>query len=271
MAIRVIGSLHSILQQSNQEDQLKTVSLTCVGLTYCLNLFVTLMAISLVFSGCNKVQMQEVDSIGAFGAPEPPETGFVRDSCARASQKSLKKSYNFAKPSITCEWEQNGNLKRENEYFQARIEDAKSLQLEPGAVICDVQLSFSEQEFLYDDHFLLTFNDSVIASSYDFSNQLESKHGLLQYNWSKIAGMYWDKDFEGVFCAPTGFCSWPETDTPGKINMNYSSELFKRLMAVDLSRTNHSLKFISIGDNDDKDCEHSDVSFDLTVKYVIVK
>jgi len=53
--------------------------------------------------------------------------------------------------------------------------------------------------------------------------------------------------------------------------MKYSSELFKRLMAVDLGRTNHSLKFVSIGDNDEEDCEHSDVSFDLTVKYVIVK
>lgn len=248
-----------------------TESLTYVGIKYFLNIFVILTVVSVAFTGCNKIQMQEVDSTGAFGAPEPPETGFVRDSCASAPQKSLTKSYNFAKPSITCEWEKNGNLQRENDFFQARIEDAKSLQLEAGAVICDVQLSFNEQEFLYDDHFMLTFNDSVIASSYDFSHQLESKHGLLQYNWSKIAGMYWDKDYEGVFCAPTGSCSWPITDTPGEINMNYSSELFKRLMAVDLSRTNHTLKFVSIGDNDDEDCEHSDVRFDLTVKYVVVK
>jgi hypothetical protein len=230
------------------------------------------LAITGIFlSGCNKIQMEEVDSLGVFGAPEPPETGFVRETCANATQKSLTKSFNFAKPSMTCEWEKNGNLARENDYFQARIEDEKSLQLEPGAVICDVQFSFAEQEFLYDDHFLLTFDNSVIASSYDFSNQLQSKHGLLQYDWSKIAGMYWDKDYEGVVCAPTGECSWPVTDTPGKINMNYSAELFKRLMAVDLGRTNHSLKFVSIGDNDDDDCEHSNIDFDVTVKYVVVK
>ncbi len=222
--------------------------------------------------GCNKVQMEEIDtSIGVFGAPEPPDTGFVRDSCANATQKSLTKAYNFAKPTYTCEWEKNGNLARENEYFQARIEDEKFLELEPGAVICDVQLSFNEQEFLYDDHFLLTFNNSVIASSYNFSGQLESRHGLLEYNWSNIAGMYWDKEQEGVFCAPTGECTWPDTDTAGHINMSYSSELFKRLMAVDLGRTKHALKFVSIGDNDDEDCEHSDVKFNLTVKYVVVK
>ncbi|MCC2680091.1 MAG: hypothetical protein K0R29_2667, partial [Pseudobdellovibrio sp.] len=41
--------------------------------------------------------------------------------------------------------------------------------------------------------------------------------------------------------------------------------------AVDLGRTNHSLKFVSIGDNDDDDCEHSNIDFDVTVKYVVVK
>lgn len=262
----ISGNQDSALHHKPQGESLKHVGIMQV---------LTTMLITAGFGvGCNKIQVSEVDpsNFGIFGAPEPPDTGFVRDTCANAVQKSVTKSFNFAKPSMTCEWEKNENLERRNEYFQARIEDEKELQLEPGAVICDVRLSFKEQEFLYDDHFLLTFNNSVIASSYNFSDELESSYGLLQYNWSRIAGMYWDQDHkEGVFCAPSGECSWPDTDTPGEINMSYSSELFKRLMAVDLGRTSHYLKFISIGDNDDEDCEHSDVAFDLTVKYVVVK
>lgn len=50
--------------------------------------------------------------------------------------------------------------------------------------------------------------------------------------------------------------------------MSYEAIVFQRIMAEDLTRNEHALKFVSIGDNDDKDCEHSDVSFSLDVEYV---
>ena len=117
----------------------------------------------------------------------------------------------------------------------------------------------------------MTVNDSVVASSYDFSHVLTQQYGLLRYDWSKIAGIEWLDEREGVFCGEAGACSWPATDTQGEIKLNYSSDFIKRLMAIDVTRTRHVLKFISIGDNDDQDCEHSNVNFDLTVDYVVVK
>jgi hypothetical protein len=221
---------------------------------------------------CNKVQMTEASAANnSLGFEEPPDTNMVRQACDSGVHEKQTQSYLFEKPSYTCEWEKNGNLAKKNDYFQARIEENKNILLPAGAIICDVKLTFAEQPFLYDDHFLFTFDNSVIASSFDFSAQLNRQYGLLQYDWSKIAGMYWDKSKEGVFCAEDGKCSWPITDTQGKIDMSFSSDFFKRLMAFDINRNNHVMKFISIGDNDDYDCEHSDVSFDLTVDYVIPK
>lgn len=200
---------------------------------------------------------------------QPANTPVVQDACANLPHKKLNTAYQFPKPSQTCSWSTNGNLARRDSYFQARIEQEKSLSLESGAVICDVKFKFNQQQFLYDDHFLMTFNNAVIASSYNFENQLSLNYGLLRYDWNQIAGMYWARPPEGVYCAANAACSWPVTDTPGYISMNFPAELFQRLMAEDLNRNTHSMKFISIGDNDEYDCEHSDVNFTLEVDYVV--
>jgi hypothetical protein len=234
---------------------------------------ILLIVSALAIFGCSKVQMSASDASAnnSLGFSEPPDTDAVRTACENSPHKQLKQSYLFEKPSYTCKWEQDGNLAKNDQYFQARIEEDKTLQLEPGAIICDVKLDFAEQSFLYDDHFLFAFDNSVIASSYDFSGKLKRQYSMLQYDWSRIAGMYWDENKEGVFCAEDGRCAWPDTDTQGSIDMNYSSDFVKHLMAVDINRTKHILKFVSIGDNDDHDCEHSDVNFDLTVDYVVPK
>ena len=206
---------------------------------------------------------------GSLGAvDEPHDTGFVRDSCANQTHQKLTKSISFPKPAQTCEWEKNGNLQTRDQYFQARIEETQQLILPADAIICDIKMNFAEQQFLYDDHFLMTFNNAVVASSFDFSAQLNSEYGLLRYDWSRIAGMFWDKTKEGTFCAPGSVCDWPVTDTAGVITMQYPTAVIQRLMAEDINRTKHILKFISIGDNDDKDCEHSNVDFSLDVDYV---
>lgn len=219
---------------------------------------------------CNKVSMTDIGnqatSVDEFSVP--PDTGYVQASCNTSNRQRRTVAYNFPKPDYTCEWEKDGNLAKRNEYFQARIEQMRELTMGPDVILCDVKFTFDNQAFLYDDHFLLTFNNAVIASSYNFSSKLNSEYGLLRYDWSKLAGMYWDKEQEGVFCGNGGNCTWPKTDVAGSIQMSYPSILFQKLMAENINRSTHELKFISIGDNDDKDCEHSNVDFSIEVEYV---
>lgn len=207
-----------------------------------------------------------VGNVSQFGAPL--DTPLVVAACAKGVRQKLSKKLLFPKPSMTCEWEKAGNLVPRNNYLQARIEQTEILSLPVGSIICEVNFTFEKQQFLYDDHFLMTFDGAVIASSFNFEYVLKRKFDLLRYDWGQIAGMYWDKTLEGTFCVTGGVCSWPDTDTPGHIEMNYDALVFQKIMAEDLNRSEHSLRFVSIGDNDDNDCEHSDVSFGLDVEYV---
>lgn len=231
--------------------------------------FIILALLTIVsFQNCNKVQLTDLSGsdLTRFGAPEG--TPGVVAACNNGVRQKLSRSYLFPKPAKTCEWEMGGNLAPLDHYFRARIEQDESLSLPIGSVICDVKFNFEKQQFLYDDHFLLTFNGAIIASSYNFEKIFVRKYDLLRYNWAAMAGMYWDHGAEGTFCVLGGSCAWPDTDVAGSISMNYDSIVFQRIMAEDLARNEHALKFVSIGDNDDRDCEHSDVSFHLDVEYV---
>lgn len=201
----------------------------------------------------------------------PPGTSpieVVQNSCNTGNRQKLTKSFFFPKPASTCDWSKNGNLAPRNQYFQARIEEEGVLDLPPNTIICDMKFNFAKQQFLYDDHFLMTFNSAVIASSYNFDKVLTTENNLLRYDWSKMAGMYWDSSKEGKYCATGGICNWPVTDTPGNIEINYDASVFQKIMSEDINRNEHSLKFISIGDNDELDCEHSDIRFSIDVEFV---
>lgn len=251
------------------------------------SLFILSLAAIVSFQNCNKVQITDLAGdaavdpnapLGDATAPQantpppimtsPPDTRYVQEACNTPNRQKLTKDLSFPKPAVTCDWEKNGNLAPKNDYFQARIEQQQALALPPNSIICDVKFNFIKQQFLYDDHFLLTFNDAIIASSYNFDSVLAMKYNLLRYDWTKIAGMYWAKNKEGKFCVAGGACSWPVTDTPGTISLEYSSLVFQKIMSEDLTRSDHVLKFVSIGDNDEQDCEHSDVRFSVDVEFV---
>ena len=198
----------------------------------------------------------------------PLDTPYVQEACNNRPHHKITNTLRFPKPSMTCEWDKDGNLSPKDQFFQGRIEQMQKLDLPVQSIICDVKFNFTKQQFRYDDHFLLTFNDAIIASSYNFGGKFDEKYGLLRYDWSRMAGMHWDNTQEGDFCAPGGNCSWPATDTPGFISLEYEAYVFQKLMAEDINRNQHVLRFVSIGDNDDKDCEHSDVNFSIDVDYV---
>jgi len=204
--------------------------------------------------------------------PAPTSVELVKADCMNSP--TLTQSFNivFPKPQKTCDWNLDGNLAPKDQYLQARIEQTAALDLPAGATVCGMTFTFQEQQFLYDDHFLMTFDDAVLASSYDFSSHLKTDSGLSIYDWSKIAGSYWNKSLEGTHCtgmaASLSSCSWPMTDVFGKIVMEFMPEIFYEIMAHDTSRLIHDFKFISIGDNDNLDCEHSTVTFNVKVSYI---
>jgi len=196
--------------------------------------------------------------------------------CKTMERNHQQANINFEDPGVTCDFGNNGNLEIRDGYFQGRIEQVQLLEEIPeGAIICDLSFEFSEQEMRYDDHFLLAFDGSLIASSYDFDSQLQSMEGLLQYDWSTISGMKWvtGSQYEGVFCPGQqeglSACAWPKTDTMGTIALDYDPQLIQNIIGLNSQRAQHEFRFVTIGDNDSRDCEHSNINFQVNIEYVI--
>ena len=176
----------------------------------------------------------------------------------------------------SCPFGQADNLGRRNEYFQARIEQSKKFELPKDAVLCNVQFAFPEQAFNYDDHFVFSLNNNVLASSYKFTS-LVSQNNLLKYDWANIRGKKWDSSVEGIYCAngdgiKSSLCSFPKTEQQGSIKLEFAPQVFQKIFInhanSSLESNMHEFKWVTIGDNDDFDCEHTSIRFSVLVTYV---
>lgn len=202
------------------------------------------------------------------------DIALIEDFCATKPQTTATALIQFGKPQNTCEWGQNGNLDPKDTFFQARIEQQQFLNLPEGAIICGAQFSFAQQQFQYDDYFALLFNRSVISAGYDFSEALESKkYGLLEYDWQNLVGidMEFGSEKEQIFCpqipGASSYCQFPPHDVPGTIELEFDDKFIQSLMSNGVPE-NHSFTMVTFGDNDELDCEHSDIEFTVQVQYV---
>lgn len=197
---------------------------------------------------------------------EPPER--VAVLCAQGQTAETVATISFPRPTQTCPWNQIGNLGIRNGYFQGRIEQTQPFTLPPQSTLCSLSFEFAEQQFVFDDHFILAFDGVVVASSYDFTPLLDKRNKLPVYAWDKIAGTVWDTSKEGVFCSGTGSeCSWPRTEVAGPIRMSFLPAFVQNIAALDVNRTQHRFDMITIGDNDDGDCEHAPIAFRVRAVY----
>ena len=225
--------------------------------------------ISLAYNNCTKVEFSELETY-------QKNSQFIKTSCEKLLRHTKTKAVSFPKPTKECNWNNDGNRGKLNGYFQARIEESSMVALPKNSVVCKIDLEFENQAFKFDDHFLMTVDDVVLATSYNFFPLLDNKFGLPLYNWNNIVGQKWVSTSanEGQYCLDQdqnqSDCSWPDTDRDGVISMAFSSELMQSLMARDLSNSSHEFKFITVGDNDTGDCEHSDINFNVEINYVVV-
>ena len=201
---------------------------------------------------------------GDSGSPIPPgltgdelnnRINDINATCDNGTKETKTFNFLFPKPTETCKWGVNGNLMPRDRFFQARIEEKQNFDLPAGSTLCDVSFNFVQQPMHYDDHMLLTMNDIVLASTIDFSKDFQQISGMQGYTWNAIAGIPWNSQDEGVYCLGMG---------DGLANC----QIIRRITALNPKRTSNFFNMISLGDNDDFDCEHSDVSFSITATFV---
>lgn len=203
---------------------------------------------------------------------DDPATQVVATLCEQAEANGTLQEQtqvlNFADPGKTCAWNTDGNLGKRDQWHQARTEQKLTVPLPAGSTLCHIKFDFQTQQFRFDDHFWFTFNDVVLAASINYSDRLGVTNGLSLFDWKKLVGTKWDNSREGVWCLAGAACSWPKTDTDGKISMNFREGTYYAVSARDRARTQHTFSFITVGDNDDTDCQHKPVTALATLQFV---
>jgi hypothetical protein len=242
----------------------------------------SLLAISLATGACSKVAFSETGESAVEQSLVDPtdagsQVGQVDDLCAKGQLQEQDYEISFPNPKKACAWGADGNLEKRSSYFAARTEQVQSFQLPTSGTICKVNFEFTsqDQKFRYDDHFLIAFDKRVIAASYDFGQILDEGLGLLVYDWNKMKGANWggnNNPLETTFCAGMteglSSCSWPKTEQLGTFQLHFDDSLIHRLAALTPGISTHEFRFVTMGDNDESDCQHLDVNFKVHVSYV---
>jgi hypothetical protein len=200
----------------------------------------------------------------------------LAEACETLDQEEEVINITFLTADDGCEWEEDGNGERTQGVLSARREDIESMAFPEGGVACDLDFDFSglnpdfEQEIVYDDHFLLTFNDVILASSSrQIVEQLEQEEeGWYLYDWDGIMGQDLPTSSESYCIGDGSECEVPETEESGPIRLSFSGELVQELGYLGLQEDRYEFGFITLGDNDDSDCSHEAFTFKVRVPVV---
>jgi hypothetical protein len=204
----------------------------------------------------------------------------LREACESEDPEDVELEVFFPNPNAQCPFGEDDNLPRENGTMTARIEQVVSVVLPEGGVACDLAFDFqgidpsSQQTMEYDDHFLLMFNDVVLASNNaEVVDVLEpDEDGLRLYDWSRMVGGIFEFFETPNYCLGEeeglSDCTIPEPEQPGPISLSFEGELVDLLSFRALQVEAFEFSFVTTGDNDNSDCSHEDFGFLVTAPVV---
>jgi len=238
-------------------------------------IFIPLIVISCV-SGKARLDDDDDDGDAVNNAED------VTEACEDGDPEVLTFTVTFEATEPGCDWGENDNLDPEQGVFAARNEQRVSLDIPSNVVICDATFDFQginpdiDQLLVYDDNFLLTFNDIVLAASYaPMIDNFEQDESLAFYDWSQLVGTevifdntiptYCIGEDEGL-----AECVIPPPETVGTISLEFDPSLVAELSYRALEDDRYDFGFVALGDNDDTDCYHEEFSFLVEVPVIEV-
>lgn len=191
--------------------------------------------------------------------------------CATLEQQIKLDKLDFAARK-SCDFGENGNLEKKDRYVQARSVESQVIDLPENALICDMSIQSRSSKLHYDDFIFFTLNEQVlIASNEKLLNSLPQIQEQYYWNWDQIRGSK-IRDFEAEsYCISDAQCTIPPHDEVGRFDLELSTEsmIFSQIAAKAFDKGAAEFKLITTGDDNNKDCMHSDFELDLQLKYVI--
>ncbi len=197
--------------------------------------------------------------------------------CSNTEQQTLKEKIVFPELAAgrTCAFGSGDNLTRKDLFFRAQLRQEHSVQLPEGAVFCGFTLSHQAAAMRYDDEMFFLLNDRILLSTKNYSDYFPATGMFSSYAWPSLR----DKPYNpsdtsrGLYCmgGAEGLsqCQLPPTETSGQIQLKFSPEMTLALASRLASEKTLSFSWITTGDNDDSDCRHSEISFNMDVHYIL--
>jgi len=174
-------------------------------------------------------------------------------------------------------------------HYISYSEQVRNFILPDYSNICKMDFIFEPQSINYDDHFLFSFDNRILASnSIGLMTYLDNQMPLIlpssgintevenkSFNWSLLKNKEWGDNGtkpEYFYCLgenlPGTICEWPITETTGTIKMEYPQVVLMQI-ANQKKSTSHDFSFIVTGDNNpETDCQHTPIKFKVEVSYV---
>ncbi len=204
-----------------------------------------------------------------FDTEESVEYHEKFDLCSHL-EKKVKNSVLQFPATEACTFGMGDNLEAKDSFLQAIVSQTSQVKLEGRkTVLCDLKMTTVSPELQYDDFIVLTINDRVLMSSNQEILKFLDYDTSYQWNFKKARGNM--LDFSGqayCFGNELSLCEIPETDTFGKLKLDFNSEVMAQLASNLKTKDTLNFQLISTGDNDPDDCLHSDFSLSYELKYV---
>lgn len=164
-----------------------------------------------------------------------------------------------------CAFGQNGNLPERDQFFQGRVEQMQKLSIPADHVICDMNINSKTRNLHYDDFFVLAIENNILVSTNDAFTIKElpsSGNSIFEWDFGLIKGKPWSDNDK--YCFGDGStCRIPSHDEPGALALKISKIDFVDLSVELFNLKEIDIQMVTLGDNDEGDCEHSHLELDL--------
>lgn len=173
----------------------------------------------------------------------------------------------------TCLWGQNGNLNAKDGRLSGRQEQVFPFNLPADSIICNWKMTFPPQGFNYDDYILLAFNGHVLMSS----NGVGTPPPGQDFN------IYtWDNYRTGNITGGPNYCVGQDQSLSecavlanrqdpglgsGTFFLNLDPTIVRKLGEAAETEKRAEFLFVTSGDNDSTDCQHSPLNIGVDIEY----
>ncbi len=198
----------------------------------------------------------------------PEELARIVSQCQSTPNKTVIQTITFPE-NKNCSWNQSGNLGRKDRYLQAVEIQSATIELPQQSQLCGLEVASAATTLHYDDFLLLTINDSILLSSnQQIINGLgTSGTGTYEWDFARIRGIAVNFG-SPAYCAGASSCQVPVTDVPGKFQFAIDPTRLEAIAEKVVGLHQFDFALIATGDNDDRDCYHTEFSLQFKLQYI---